>query len=398
MLGERVTQPLRFTTWFRRLHWSIQVLLVLLTVRLALNGFALIGANLSELAEGVGAAYDNKLDPRTLPGVWDRWDSDNYLRIAQSGYAADPLDVNFFPMYPLTIRLFALGLPELTGWMALWISNGAFLLAGLMLWREIRVDFGPKIAWATVITLSLFPTSLYFSAIYAESLLLLWSVLVYSLARRQLYFWAAMCVSLASLTRITGWLLVIIPLVELLSLRPDRWLRRSIGVLVIASASLTAYCLLLWVTRGSPLAFLTTQAETMKRSITWPFLPMIDSLRALLTGYGGFEHNWLMRVVSAFDLSTMSLLIVCTILSLRWLRPSLATYAVLSTLFLSVSHGPYSLGVLSNCRYILTIFPAFIILGILLERTGKWKWPLWWASGLMLIILTMWFGSGRWIS
>jgi hypothetical protein len=233
---------------------------------------------------------------------------------------------------------------------------------------------------------------------YAESLLLVLSVLVYSLARRQHYLWAAVCVSLASVTRINGWLLVVIPLIELLSLRPASWVKKDLAITLISSVSLIAYCLFLWATRGSPVAFLVTQAEDMRRCITWPFLPVLDSLRTLLTGYGGYEHNWLMRAVSALDLAAMGLLVGCALLAMRWLRPSLAGYAVVGTIFLSVSHGPYTLGVMAVSRYILTIFPMYIVLGIVFARVGKWARPLWLGSAILLFALAMWFGSGRWIS
>src|SRR5258706_9089175 len=47
--------------------------------------------------------------------IWKRWDAENYLRIAEFGYSNDADHrhlLNFYPLYPWTVRLFALAIGD----------------------------------------------------------------------------------------------------------------------------------------------------------------------------------------------------------------------------------------------------------------------------------------------
>ena len=97
--------------------------------------------------------------------VWARWDSDWYLRIAESGYHWPSSTPAFFPLYPLLVG----GLGRLLG--------DHFLLAGLvvslaagagafvLLHRLARRRFGAGVALRSVVYLALFPTSLFHGAV-----------------------------------------------------------------------------------------------------------------------------------------------------------------------------------------------------------------------------------------
>jgi hypothetical protein len=98
----------------------------------------------------------------------------------------------------------------------------------------------------------------------------------------------------------------------------------------------------LWVTQGSPVAFVGAHAEYWLRTMVWPWQTIVDSALVALVGFGGNEANWFMRVVSLADLLPTLLMVGLAVLSLFWLRPSLAAYQVAALLFMLVSHGPYS--------------------------------------------------------
>jgi len=379
--------------WPKRLN----VLLFLVLIRVLVNIPALIGANWFPWAEGITGG-ELGVNPRSLPGIWARWDAGYYLSIAANGYSLHGEELGFFPVYPFLVRLSALGLPSLMAWSGFLISNLAFILAALLLWYQVKADFSEPIAWGTIITLSVFPTSLFFSAIYTESLFLLFSVLVYWFSVRKQYALAALFVSAASLTRINGLLLVVIPLVEILLSRPARSWVRSVVTGFISGIGLCFYGLYLWITQGSPIAFILTQQENMRRSITWPWQTLGDSLTVVVFGYGGLRDNWFMRAVSVQDLLAISLFIGCTILAFFLVRRSLAAYLFVGTLMLTVSHGPYILGVFAASRYVLGLFPGFVVLGILLNRTQRLKWAVWAVWAITLFFLTGWFATGRWVA
>lgn len=379
-----------------RAGW-LPVGLFLIVTRALLQIPALLGANVLPLAGEVGDGGFGA-DPRGLPGVWLRWDAGYYLGIARRGYSYHGEELGFFPAYPLLIRLFSAGVPALMPWAGFLIANVAFLLAAALLWDQVRLDLGAPAAWGTLVTLSVFPTALFFSAIYTESLFLLFSVLVYWCAARQRYLLAGACAAAASLTRINGLVLAIIPLVEIWLQRPPRRWPRLIGAGLLSGAGLGLYCAYLWATQGSPLAFIQAQQEFMKRSIAWPWRPVLDSLGVVVAGYGGFRDNWFMRVVSLQDLLAIGLFCACAALAFGRIRPSLAIYSAAALLLLLVSHGPYTLGVYAMSRYVLGIFPGFVVIALLLGRAPRLRWLIWALMAALLCGLTAWFASGRWVA
>jgi Gpi18-like mannosyltransferase len=236
-----------------------------------------------------------------------------------------------------------------------------------------------------------------FSAIYTESLFLLFSVLVYGFSARRQYALAGLFVSAASLTRVNGLLLAVIPLCEILLNKPSRFWVRFVVTGFTSEVGLSLYGLYLWITQGSPLAFVLAQAN-WKRAIVWPWQTVFDSLAVVVSGYGGFRDNWFMRATSAEDLLAALLFISCTILAFSFVRRSLFAYSVAAMLLLLVSHGPYTLGLWLISRYVLGLFPGFVVLGILLDRVPRLKWGVWAIWLVILFFLTGWFASGRWVA
>ena len=129
--------------------------------------------------------------PGVLPvlDAFSHWDGLRYVDIALSGYGtADPTTVAFFPLYPLLMRAGAM----LTGSVTLqsleiWgivISNLCLLIAAGLLVALCRMEFGKAVASRAAWYLLIFPTSLFLSAIYAESLFLALSLGSVLAARR----------------------------------------------------------------------------------------------------------------------------------------------------------------------------------------------------------------------
>ena len=384
------------------------VLLAVLVFRLALNVPALVGANALPNSGGVppGLPYDFK----SIPGVWARWDSGHYLTIVRQGYVRD-MERAFMPLFPLLMLGLGLGNPTLAIWSGAFISIAAFIAALAILWRQIRDDYGERgeaIATTTLIALNLFPTSFYFSALYTESLFLLLFALTYGFSRRQKFLLAACCVGLAALLRINGIVLGIIPVIELLQStnrtnlktqwRSPRLWFTLIGIGAISVIGVIALVIYFKITLDLPFAFIEQQRILMKRTPDWPWMSLLDQVRMVLFGYGGFETNKFMRVIGVLDLSALLLFIGLTVLSFRRVRFSLAAYCVASLVVILSSHGPGTMGVYAASRYMLQLFPCFVVMALLLlHRT--WQRRLTWAGfGALLIFLTVWFASGRWVA
>src|SRR5205085_7325056 len=111
--------------------------------------------------------------------MWSRWDSEWYLSVAKDGYRLVPgqeSNVAFFPLYPCAVRALHFIFPFRSdaGWFLLGIllSNGSLLLSLAFSNRLVRLDYDHATAARTVLYLCLFPTTLFLSAFYSESLFL----------------------------------------------------------------------------------------------------------------------------------------------------------------------------------------------------------------------------------
>ncbi len=89
------------------------------------------------------------------------------------------------------------------------IANVCFFVAMVLLYQLVRVDFDTPIARRTLWALALFPTSLFFTAVYTESLFLMLSVAAILCARIRKWWLAGLLGLLAALTRSHGIFLVI---------------------------------------------------------------------------------------------------------------------------------------------------------------------------------------------
>ena len=131
-----------------------------------------------------------------------RWDSIHYLSIAEHGYKP-AADTQFFPFYPLLIHALSwiVGSDVAAG---LLLSAASFAVALTLLHRLVRDELGERVATATVLVLAFAPLSLFFTAIYTESLNLALAVGTFYLARRGHLRWACLTAACATLTHIEG--------------------------------------------------------------------------------------------------------------------------------------------------------------------------------------------------
>jgi hypothetical protein len=153
-----------------------------------------------------------------------RWDSVWYLTIAEHGYGDehDHAQAAFYPLYPLLMR----GLGWLVGSSlvaGIAISLACFLVALALLHKLAVLELGERDARGTVLLVAFFPTALFFSAVYSESLFLLVSVGAFLAARSGRWAWAGALGGLAALTRNSGVLLLVpLALLFLYGPRADR--------------------------------------------------------------------------------------------------------------------------------------------------------------------------------
>ncbi|MBX3082882.1 MAG: hypothetical protein KF716_14695 [Anaerolineae bacterium] len=363
-----------------RYQWLIYPLLVFLLTR----GVVWSAAYYAELAmpSPTSDAAWHALPNNVFLDVWARWDSGFYLGIVDHGYYFEPgqqSSVAFFPVYPLLTSLVKplAGSTVAAGWL---ISNLCFLGALIFLYRLTEFEFrDASTARRAIFYLAAFPTSFFFSAIYTESTFLLFAIGAFYFARRQAWAWAVLFGLLCGATRIVG--VVMWGVVGLEWLRAQGWtLQRSwrreawstlfktlrtqwmiLALICIIPLGLISYMGFLKVKFNDPVAFSTTQAA-WQRQTNGPVKVVYDSLASLrgsdfLTGMRVWWHVLL-------DVGSLIAVLASSVTIWRRLGESYAIYSLLSMLI------PASSSTQSLMRYILVVFPFFMLLGV----WGKRQW------------------------
>lgn len=150
------------------------------------------------------------------------WDALRYVEIATHGYTSEALTAHF-PLYPLLAAAIARGahVPERAA--LLGVANVAFVAAACLLYVVGRHAVGARAATIAVATMSFFPSTVFLSAAYPESLFLALSLVVFLALERGHLSVAAAVAGLAAACRPFGVLLAL-PVVL------DAWRRRDAGV------------------------------------------------------------------------------------------------------------------------------------------------------------------------
>lgn len=320
--------------------------------------------------------------------MWYHWDANWYMSIAVDGYhwlPGDQSNVAFFPLYPLAVR--ALGV----------VSGGRYLLAGLALsalfmcggilfmYRLIRDEFGAEIAGRGVFLMAIFPTSVFFTAMYSESLFLMTSVATFYYARKGRWAHAGCWGLLASMTRITGlWLLL--PLAwELLSQNGFSLKKLAPGAacLLLVPGGVGLYVLFLYLKFDRPFAFAETQVSGWGHELTTIWGAVARDL-GYLTQNGEY---WVV-----YELLASAFLAACILLGLRRLRGSYNIYMLVSLLAPVLSGTTRSMS-----RYILVVFPVFILMAQLTKKPAT-RYAVYSVSLVLLAVATGAFATGRWVA
>ena len=335
----------------------------------------------------------------TLWQLWARKDAGHFRFIALYGYT-DWWRTAFFPLYPLLERslLSVLHNPYVAG---LFISNSAGLLMLVVLYRLVNEDFGHEQAMRTVLYLSIFPTAFFLAAAYNESLFILLSLLSFYCMRRGLWWRAGLFGCLASLTRSAG-LLLLLPFVYEY-LRQHQFRLRMIrfdslsGLLIAAGTALfSVFCSIRF---HDALAFSHAQTVIWSRQLRFPGEGMLLALQAIKTiGLLSFLalHNLLDL---GADLFILALLLLSLLGPWRMSRTllSYSLYGFVNYLFFQLFPVINPFPLTSIPRFMLELFPAFIVLAALGKHTIIHVNYIMISCALLFLLLTL-FLTGHWFT
>src|SRR5579859_3519605 len=336
----------------------------------------------------------------TLWQSWFRWDTGHFVHIATYGYT-DAWRTTFFPLYPLLIKAVA-PLTHNPFTAELLISNIALLVVSMVLYQLVCEDFDRERADRAVLYLSVFPTAFFLAVGYNESLFLCLALLCFYQMRRGKWWLAGLFGLFASLTRSAGLFLALPFCFEYLRQHEFRWraLRFSGLSVALIPAGLVAFSLFCYLRFGDWLAFSHAQAH-WQRHFELPWDGMLGSIQAIQSSTGLLSFQALRNLLDLGpDLFVLALIILSLVGPWRFPRTHLAYSlyaAVLYLFFHFVPNGGTGLYPLeSMSRFMLEIFPAFIVLATLGSHRLIHRPYLMVASAILFFLLLQ-FLTGHWV-
>lgn len=322
------------------------------------------------------------------------FDAVYYLLIAAKGYT---VNAGFFPLFPLSIHLATspfkniLPFDPIQYFIAIVLVSIFFLIALIIFYKLIRLDYREDIALSSLLFLLIFPTSLFFASIYSESLFLLLSLLAFYFARKKSWFLAGIMGVLLSATRLVGIAILPALLYEYFKYEKNKSLIKLLSILVMPSGLITYvfYNFLKW---GNPFYFIEAQGNFQNNrsveSVILPFQTVIRYIKILISVNPGIYEWW----VAVFELSFF--VFALSLLYIAWKKKIRIFYLIFGILCFLI---PVSSGTFSGLpRYALVIFPLFITLALIKNRYFKIIYGI--ISIILLFIFSMLFSKGYFIS
>ena len=331
-------------------------------------------------------------------GVWLRWDAVQHLNLAMRGYSDMSEGATlFYPLYA-----------SLTRALAQWV--GDFIISGLavstlsaavafsLLLLIGQLVFGPGAGrWASV-SLAVYPASVLLIAPLTESLFLALTLGAFLAAYTRRWPLAALLAVLASLTRASG-------------------LAASVAFALIAWNQLSgpgakrppATVLFALIAVIAPLAggagFLAWRSAA-----GYPPLPVVlqehvgttfvDPLTGIVLAFRQwFRVHDLPTTLDILSATTFVAITVAMIVRRRWRRPELIVYMIVNLVVLLSRHTEGASSLKSMSRYVLVLFPAFLVIGDWLAWSSPRSrfWYIIISTSLLIVLSVLyvfWFFLG----
>ncbi len=310
--------------------------------------------------------------PFRLFSALAQYDSQWYLKIAASGYTFAPdtphslsaknmdtgLTYNFFPLFPLIIRLFLFVIPNLE--VAAFVTSVFLLLISFAsLYLFVSDFFSGIIARKTVWLLFLFPFSVFYRSYYTESLFLTLSVWFLFFLLKKNFLLSGIFLALLNITKGRAFPLNLLFLISLLiDLKHRRInLRTFFLSLTLALIPLAAWCLYNYQTTGD-FFFFSRLIDVWKPHPAWMSLlyNFIGILKFVYLPFLTFHY-------SQVEIATFFICLFLLYRSRTFLPRELWWFSLLTCIFplLTVDFTSYS-------RFQSVSFPLFLYIAAAAPR------------------------------
>ena len=310
-------------------------------------------------AEGLFPYHSVSPYPFPLIAIWQRFDVNWYLVIAQKGYGFESGDVHFPPLYPALIRLFKVIFQN--GFVAgLLLSQFALYLLVKLLYDLFTEWKTEEVARKALIFLLIFPTSFFFFSDYTDAIFMSFAIFCIESIRNGRWHWAGFWIFCAVLVRLQG-IALLLPLTWGILQTRFRNIRFIDLFFAGLSPAVGMSVYLLIRAKGGDAAVIPLTESNLHARIVPPWENVRYSLQYILGGSAGY-----------IDLLNLMMFVLFSILLVIYWKNFPIQYALFSAASMIVltmrlvDTQPLN----SMIRYVLTIFPIFYVFGVLAEN--KW--------------------------
>jgi hypothetical protein len=288
-------------------------------------------------------------------GVWQRFDTLWYIRIAAQGYSPDDVSTVYFPLYPTLTRVLGTVFAGNYLFAAIVISNLAYVGVLYCLYKLTEMHSDGASARRGTLYLAIFPTAFFFLAAYTESLFLFLTLAAFLCAHAKRWWLAGLLGLLASLTRLQGVVLVA-PLLYMYlrdrDFRPRRVRPDVLGPLIVPLGAVLFIAYQSLILGSGPL--LNTYQASLYAQFVLPWDNIIATCQKILSPEGTF--------INVLNLTMMGIFLAMTVLSFRGLPREYGIYMAVTMLVLLLRRTTLQ-PMVSMSRYVLVLFPAFMLWG-----------------------------------
>ncbi len=284
--------------------------------------------------------------------LWQRFDANWYISIAEKGYGSIPGDIHFPPLFPLLMRALqpVFGSSFLAG---LFLAHLGTLLALKYLY-ELFIAWGDKeTGRRAFLFFAIFPTFFFLFSAYSEPLFLAAALLAFKAMQKRSWLWAGFWVFCAFLIRLQGVALLAPMLVLMWRDRPFLGrLSHWGGLLIIGIAGSTYLSLRSMTALQNALPLVE---EDLHARLVFPWQSYIYAVKTIFTGNASFVDflNW--------AIATLFLVL----LAAGWKKiPCEYSLFTAISLMVILSRVVETQPLVSMSRYALTLFPSFYILSL----------------------------------
>lgn len=364
--------------------------------RIYLILFAVIAAYILPAREGyLGNQFDTNAPYITW--VWANFDGRHYLEIATEGYRNT--NFAFFPLYPLLISFVKHIIPISPLYIGILVSLGFYILALYYLYLIAKLDYDNKIATLAIFASTFIPFSFFYHSVYTDSLFVFLATASFYYARQGKWWISGIFAGFAFLDRFSGialipglsfeWYLQNKILLKKINVALKSFTKTGLIAICLCLVGIIAYMLYLQIYYGDFLLFQKTRSAWHSQSFVFPLQTVYRYLKIFWFLDKSLFEYWiaLMEFISIILYFGLSYLVT------KKIRPSYGIF-MLFLLLIVPATGTFA----GNPRYILHLFPVYILLAVWMKGNYRFKNMYLFTFLVLGFLLTAFFTRGYFIT